>query len=214
MVETTPGELHAVLDAARTDGVALCVIDTRPSAGADAATAGALADLVLIPTRPAIFDLKAIGATVDIVASAKIPALIVLNGTPASRGVGDPNIPNRSILATGHRQHRIVGLVTLLEALFDGPWLEFHSGLREGRRTEIIGSLLNRRLGDPGIERRQAGLPLEPCDDVLPRETGADGGLYLGLERMIDRLRRHSALFPHSAKIPQGEAERPLESHF
>jgi chromosome partitioning protein len=89
MVETSPGELRAVLDAARADGVSLCVIDTRPSAGADAAAAAALADLVLIPTRPAIFDLKAIGATVDIVASAKIPAFIVLNGTPASRGFGE-----------------------------------------------------------------------------------------------------------------------------
>jgi chromosome partitioning protein len=89
MVETTPGELRAVLDAARADGVALCVIDTRPSAGADAATAAALADVVLIPTRPAIFDLKAIGATVEIVASARIPAFIVLNGTPASRGFGE-----------------------------------------------------------------------------------------------------------------------------
>jgi chromosome partitioning protein len=89
MVETVPGELHAVLDAARADGVALCVIDTRPSAGADAAAAAALADLVLIPTRPAIFDLEAIGATVDIVAGTKIPAFIVLNGTPASRGFGE-----------------------------------------------------------------------------------------------------------------------------
>ena len=89
MVETSPGELHAVLEAAEADGVALCVIDTRPSAGADAAAAAALADLVLIPTRPAIFDLKAIGATVDIVAAAKVPAFIVLNGTPASRGFGE-----------------------------------------------------------------------------------------------------------------------------
>jgi len=92
MVETSPGELRAVLDAARADGACLCVIDTRPSAGADAAAAAALADLVLIPTRPAIFDLKAIGATVDIVASAKIPAFIVLNGTPASRGFGEASI--------------------------------------------------------------------------------------------------------------------------
>jgi chromosome partitioning protein len=89
MVETVPGELHAVLDAARTDGVAFCVVDTRPSAGNDAAAAAALADMVLIPTRPAIFDLKAIGATVDIVAAAKVRAFIVLNGTPASRGIGE-----------------------------------------------------------------------------------------------------------------------------
>lgn len=89
MVETVPGDLRSVLEAARADGVALCVVDTRPSAGADAATAAALADLVLIPTRPAIFDLKAIGATVDIVVAAKVPAFIVLNGTPPARGIGE-----------------------------------------------------------------------------------------------------------------------------
>ena len=92
MVEATPGDLRAVLDAARDDGVDLAVVDTRPSAGADAGTAAAVADLVLIPTRPAIFDLKAIGATVDIVASAKVSAFIVLNGTPAGRGIGEASV--------------------------------------------------------------------------------------------------------------------------
>jgi chromosome partitioning protein len=89
MVETQPSELRGVLEAARADGVSLCVVDTRPSAGADAATAAALADLVFIPTRPAIFDLKAIGATVEIVAAAQVPAFIVLNGAPPSRGFGE-----------------------------------------------------------------------------------------------------------------------------
>lgn len=92
MVETVPGDLRSVLEAARTDGVALSVVDTRPSAGADAAAAAAMADLVLIPTRPAIFDLKAIGATVDIVLAAKVPAFIVLNGTPPPRGIGEASI--------------------------------------------------------------------------------------------------------------------------
>jgi chromosome partitioning protein len=92
MVEATPGDLRAVLDAARDDGVDLAVVDTRPSAGADAAAAAAVADLVLIPTRPAIFDLKAISATVDVVASVKAPAFIVLNGTPAARGIGEASV--------------------------------------------------------------------------------------------------------------------------
>jgi chromosome partitioning protein len=88
LVETTPDGLRAVLDAARADGVGLCVVDTRPSAGADTAAAAALADLVLIPTRPSIFDLRAIGATVEIVAKAKARAFIVLNTVPAARGAG------------------------------------------------------------------------------------------------------------------------------
>jgi chromosome partitioning protein len=89
MVESTPAELRNVLEAARADGVDLCVVDTRPSADVDASTAAALADLVLIPTRPAIFDLKAIGATVDIMVAAKVPAFVVLNGAPAGRGFGE-----------------------------------------------------------------------------------------------------------------------------
>ncbi len=87
LVEASPSGLRAVLDAARADGVALCVVDTRPSA--DAAAAAALADLVLIPTRPAIFDLRAIGPTVDIVAAAQVPAFIILNGTLAPRGASE-----------------------------------------------------------------------------------------------------------------------------
>jgi len=86
LVESTPGELRAVLDAARADGVDLVVVDTRPSAGADAAAAAALSDLVLIPTRPAIFDLRAIGATVGVATAARVPAYIVLNAVPPPRG--------------------------------------------------------------------------------------------------------------------------------
>jgi chromosome partitioning protein len=125
MVEATPGELRGVLDAARADGVALCVIDTRPSAGADAAAAAALADLVLIPTRPAIFDLKAIGATVDVVTATRIPAFIVLNGTPASRGVGEASTTadaRRALTAYGIPVAVVsVGLrAALAHALVDG----------------------------------------------------------------------------------------------
>ncbi len=125
MVETEPSELQAVLDAARADGVGLCVVDTRPSAGADAATAAALADLVLIPTRPAIFDLKAIGATVDIVLAAHVRAFIVLNGTPASRGFGEASTTadaRRALADYGVPVAPIsIGLrATLAHALVDG----------------------------------------------------------------------------------------------
>lgn len=85
MVETTPGELRAMLKGAEADGVELCILDTRPSVEADAAEAAAVADLVLIPTRPAIFDMRAIGATVGIVEAAKAPAFLVLNACQPPR---------------------------------------------------------------------------------------------------------------------------------
>jgi len=67
------------------------VIDTRPSAGFDIEVAAAVSDLVLIPTRPAVFDLTAIGATIDIV-KAKVAAAVVLNGVPAGRGAGEASV--------------------------------------------------------------------------------------------------------------------------
>src|SRR3954471_17113881 len=63
LVEADPGSLRSVLDAARADGVKLAVIDTRPSDEHDAALVAALSDLILIPTRPAILDLRAIMRT-------------------------------------------------------------------------------------------------------------------------------------------------------
>ena len=89
LVETDATKLPAVLAAAEEAGVDLVVVDTRPSVEADTGTVAKLADLVLIPTRPAILDLRAIAETVRTVRNTKTAAVIVLNATPAGRvGVG------------------------------------------------------------------------------------------------------------------------------
>jgi chromosome partitioning protein len=92
LVETDPGGLRDVLDAARDDGVDLVVIDTRPSVEADAVHVATLADLLVVPTRPAILDLRAILGTLDIVKGATRRAMIVLNACPASRGIGEASV--------------------------------------------------------------------------------------------------------------------------
>jgi chromosome partitioning protein len=92
LVETDPAELRGILGAARTDGVDLVVVDTRPSVEANVAHVAALADLVLIPTRPAIFDLRAILGTLDVVKGAARRSLLVLNACPPARGAGEASI--------------------------------------------------------------------------------------------------------------------------
>jgi chromosome partitioning protein len=92
LVETAPAELRGILDAAKGDGVDLVVVDTRPSVEADVAHVAALADLVLVPTRPAIFDLRAILGTLDIVKGTARRSLIVLNACPPARGAGEASI--------------------------------------------------------------------------------------------------------------------------
>ena len=92
LVETEPAELRSILDAARADGIDLMVVDTRPSVEADMAHVAALADLVLIPTRLATFDLRAILGTLDVVKGVARRSLLVLNACPPACGTGEASI--------------------------------------------------------------------------------------------------------------------------
>ena len=90
-----PGQLEGLLGKARDAGVDLVIIDTRPSAEADAVKVAALSNYVLVPTRPAILDLRAILGTLDIVKGGRHRASIVLNACPAARGgVGEASSAN------------------------------------------------------------------------------------------------------------------------
>jgi len=74
--------LHVLLEAAAKEGFDLVVIDTGPAADAAARRTAELADLVLIPCRPATFDLKAIRTTLHLVEATLKPAWVVLNAAP------------------------------------------------------------------------------------------------------------------------------------
>lgn len=70
------------LQAAKDGGARLAVIDTAPHTEAPAMGAIRAADLVLIPSRPNILDLRAISSTADLVKLADKPAFVVLNTMP------------------------------------------------------------------------------------------------------------------------------------
>lgn len=104
LAQSEPGNLRTVLEAAEADGVALTLVDTRPSAAQDAALVAALSDLILVPTRPTILDLRAILDTIDITKGAARQALIVLNACPPARGAGEATLTGdarRAIAAFG-----------------------------------------------------------------------------------------------------------------
>lgn len=77
--------LAGLLQRARAGGIDLTIIDTAPHSNAAAAIAARLADYVLIPCRPARFDLDAIASTVDIARAANTPAAVVINAAPRGR---------------------------------------------------------------------------------------------------------------------------------
>ena len=63
-------------------GVDLLVIDTAPHSREDSIIAAKMADFILIPTRPAILDLQAIGSSVEIVKNINGKAAFILNACP------------------------------------------------------------------------------------------------------------------------------------
>jgi chromosome partitioning protein len=79
LVRVLPNGLRATLRALAEAGIDLCMIDTPPAITDSIASTVAEADLVLIPAKPSPHDLRAVGATVDIVEKAKKPMVFVVN---------------------------------------------------------------------------------------------------------------------------------------
>ncbi len=67
----------------------MAIIDTAPHSESAALAAARLADLILIPCRPAILDLRAIHSTIDLAKLAGKPASVVLNAVPPRGTLGD-----------------------------------------------------------------------------------------------------------------------------
>lgn len=77
-----PATIQKEIDRAKVDGYELVVLDTAPHADHAALQAARAADLVVVPCRPATFDIAAISATLDLCKLANKKAVIVLNAAP------------------------------------------------------------------------------------------------------------------------------------
>lgn len=84
VVSAQPARLSSVLRVAEEQGVDLLLVDTPPRAEQTALAAAKSADLILIPCRPAIYDLETVSTTVELIRIAgEITTIVVLNGVPA-----------------------------------------------------------------------------------------------------------------------------------
>jgi chromosome partitioning protein len=75
------------IDTARDNGAKLVIIDTAPHSQKDALDAAQAADLILIPCKPSLVDLRAISSSVKIAQLAGKPAVAVLTQTQARGGL-------------------------------------------------------------------------------------------------------------------------------
>jgi chromosome partitioning protein len=88
VVATPPSRLPNALKAAEQGGAQIAFIDTAPHASDAALAAAEAADIILIPCRAGILDLRAISTTVKAVRLAEKTAFIVLNAmTPRASNV-------------------------------------------------------------------------------------------------------------------------------
>jgi chromosome partitioning protein len=81
--------LPMLIEAARANGADLILIDTPPQADTIALTAAKVADIVLVPIRPAIWDLQAAQPSLLLAQVANRPAFIVLNGVRPGSNIGN-----------------------------------------------------------------------------------------------------------------------------
>ena len=84
--QTTVARLAADLEVLRAQGFKLAVIDTPPAITMAIQSVIAVAELIVIPTRPSPHDLRAVGATVDLCDRSGKPLIFVVNAaTPKAR---------------------------------------------------------------------------------------------------------------------------------
>ncbi len=152
LVQCEAEQVADVAAAARRDGVDLVVVDTRPSVQADTVALARLADLVLIPSRPAILDLRAIGATAEVVRAVKARAIIVLNAVPAGRGDAEAVLTAEARRALGAYQVPICPIAlgsraALSHALLDGRAVtEFDPSSRAAAELQALYRIVEQTL--------------------------------------------------------------------
>ncbi len=85
------------LEVARREGFTIAVIDTPPAVDSVAAFSADASDLIVIPCRPAILDMRALAPTVRIVRDRAKPAAIVLNACRPSGSSSDEAVAGLSV---------------------------------------------------------------------------------------------------------------------
>lgn len=141
-----PAKLDAVLVAARNEGYGIVIFDTAPHADQTALRAARASNLVLIPCRPATFDLEAIQATLDLCALAKSQSVVVINAAPTrSRVVYEAT---QAVLGHGGQVSDVVvrQRVAFQHCMIDGRTAgEFEPGGAAAQEiTELYADMLTR----------------------------------------------------------------------
>lgn len=139
--------LRSQLDELEAAGVGLVIIDTPPAITENITAVVRQADLVVIPTRPSPHDLRAVGATVDLVDGTGKPMVFVVNGaTTRAKITGDAAIAlsQHGTVAPITIHHRIDFAVSMIDGRTVG---ELDSNSNSAREITELWNYVNTRIG-------------------------------------------------------------------
>ena len=120
VISSHASRLSEVTHTAMKHGVDHCIIDTAPHSETTALAAARAADLVLIPCRPAVFDLRAIASSVDLAKIAKKPALVVINAAPPRGPLADQTAEAIQVYGVRIAESRITQRIAFVHSLTAG----------------------------------------------------------------------------------------------
>ena len=151
-VQSVFSNLFHDLDRARNEGFRLVVIDTPPAVTRAISEVVGFADLVVLPTRPSPHDMRAVGATVDIVeARGKNMVFVVNSAAPRAK------ITQEAAVALS--QHGVVAPVVIHQRV------DFAASMIDGRTVMEV---------DPqGASAREISALWSYLYDRLQRADGA-----------------------------------------
>jgi len=81
--------LETVIATAKENKVDVVIIDTAPHSDSASLTASRVSDVVIIPCRPSVLDLRAISQSVDIASLTRKKAVVVINSAPHRGGLSN-----------------------------------------------------------------------------------------------------------------------------
>ena len=160
--QTTVSRLAADLEILRLQGFKLALIDTPPAITIAIQSVIAVAELIVIPTRPSPHDLRAVGATVDLCDRAGKPLIFVVNAaTPKARITGE------AIVALS--QHGTVAPITIHQrtdfaaSMIDGRTvMEVDARSKPAAEVESLWAYICDRL-EKNFRRTVFAVPVHPA---------------------------------------------------
>lgn len=170
-VQTSIPNLGKDIEHLHNDGIKLIIVDTPPSVTSSIVDVVTHADLVIVPTRPSPHDLRAVGATVDIVEHQHKPLVFVVNSATMRARITSETavaLSQHGTVAPGAIHHRVDFAASMIDGRTVG---EVDAESRSAKEIADLWTYLDgrlKRLRDGPIMARMANDPVHELETLTP----------------------------------------------